>query len=297
MWLHMEHDRILLECLGCGQQTPGWHIDVRRTSPVVPRSTSRAVSLSAHRVMRSTNQSMRLTDEENDMTTMSLTDTDLRVRDSVLRQLDWDPEVDNSAVGAAAKNGVVTLTGYIDSYSGKLAAERAAKRVHGVRAVANDIEVRLRLGRTDSDIAADAARALELRSTVPESVQAVVHDGHITLTGRVTWIAQKRNAEKAVCHIRGVKGVLNHIDVSPSATERDVRHRIVEALHRNADLDARHVTVTVSGAVATLTGSVSSWLQRDAAEHAAANAPGVTNVDNRITVEPRQRSEESDEIC
>jgi osmotically-inducible protein OsmY len=190
MWLHMEHDRILLECLGCGQQTPGWHIDVRRTSPVVPRSTSRAVSLSAHRVMRSTNQSMRLTDEENDMTTMSLTDTDLRVRDSVLRQLDWDPEVDNSAVGAAAKNGVVTLTGYIDSYSGKLAAERAAKRVHGVRAVANDIEVRLRLGRTDSDIAADAARALELRSTVPESVQAVVHDGHITLTGRVTWIAQ-----------------------------------------------------------------------------------------------------------
>jgi len=231
------------------------------------------------------------------MTTITLTEASLRVRDSVMRQLDWDPEVDNSAVGVAAKNGVVTLSGYIGSYSGKLAAERAAKRVHGVRAVANDIEVRLKLGRTDADIAADAARALELRSTVPESVQAVVHDGYITLTGRVAWIAQRRNAEEAVCHVRGAKGVLNHIDVRPGATERDVRHRIVDALHRNADLDARHVRVTVSGAVATLTGSVGSWLQRDAAEHAAANAPGVTDVDNRIMVEPPQRAEEPYEIC
>ena len=103
------------------------------------------------------------------MTTATLTEADVRVRDAVMRQLDWDPEVDASAVGVAAKNGTVTLSGFIDTYSGKLAAERAAKRVHGVRAVANDIEVRLRLERTDADIAQDAARALELRSMIPES--------------------------------------------------------------------------------------------------------------------------------
>lgn len=231
------------------------------------------------------------------MTTMNLTETDLRVRESVTRQLDWDPEVDGSAVGVAARDGVVTLTGYIDSYAGKLAAERTAKRVHGVRAVANDIEVRLKLGRTDEDIARDAARVLSLRSGVPESVQAVVHSGYVTLTGMVNWIVQKESAEEAIRHIRGIHGVRNHIDVKPHATERDVRHRIVEALHRNADLDARHIAVTVSGAVATLRGRVRTWLQRDAAEHAAANAPGITQVDNRIVVEPPDRPEALDEIC
>lgn len=231
------------------------------------------------------------------MTTMNLTESDLRVRESVTRQLDWDPEVDDSAVGVAAADGVVALTGYIDSYAGKLAAERAAKRVHGVRVVANDIEVRLKLGRTDADVARDAARALALHSGVPESVQAVVHNGYVTLTGMVNWIVQKERAEKAIRHIRGVHDVRNHIDVRPHAAERDVRRRIVEALHRNADLDAHHIAVSVSGAVATLGGHVRTWLQRDAAEHAAAHAPGITQVDNRIMVEPPDRSEALDEIC
>jgi osmotically-inducible protein OsmY len=173
----------------------------------------------------------------------------------------------------------------IDTYSGKLAAERAAKRVHGVRAVANDIEVRLRLERTDADIAQDAVRALELRSTIPESVQAVVHSGHVTLTGRVDWLYQKNSAEKAVRHVRGVRNVLNHITVAPRAAVGDVRYRIVKALHQDADLDARHITVTVSGDTATLTGTVSTWLQRDSAERAAANAPGIAHVDNRILVQ------------
>ncbi len=152
--------------------------------------------------------------KEDTVTTATLTEADVRVRDAVMRQLDWDPEVDASAVGVAAKNGTVTLTGFIDTYSGKLAAERAAKRVHGVRAVANDIEVRLRLERTDADIAQDAARALELHSMIPETVQAVVHNGHLTLTGKVEWLYQKESAERAVRHIRGVRGVLNHITVS-----------------------------------------------------------------------------------
>ena len=231
------------------------------------------------------------------MTTMNLTETDLRLREFVTRQLDWDPEVDDSGVGVAARSGAVTLTGYIDSYAGKLAAERAAKRVHGVRAVANDIEVRLKLGRTDEDIARDAARALALHSGVPEGVQAVVHGGHVALTGTVNWIVQKERAEKAVRHIRGVHGVRNHIDVRPHAVERDVRHRIVEALHRNADLDARHISVAIAGEVATIGGTVRTWLQRDAAGHAAAHAPGITQVDNRIMVEPPDRPEGPEEIC
>jgi osmotically-inducible protein OsmY len=216
-----------------------------------------------------------------------------------MRQLEWDPEADASAIGVAAKHGTVTLSGFIDTYAGKLAAERAAKRVHGVRAVANEIEVRLRLERTDADIAQDAVRALELRAAIPESVQAAVHHGHLTLTGKVDWLYQKESAERAVRPIRGVRGVSNHISVAPQAAVRDVRHRIVKALHQNADVDARHVTVTVSGATATLTGTVGTWLQRESAERAAANAPGIAHVDNRIRVESFHDSKMDDweEIC
>ena len=208
-----------------------------------------------------------------------------------MRQLEWDPKVNASAIGVAASGGTVTLTGYIDTYAGKLAAERAAKRVHGVRAVANDLEVRLALERTDVDIADDAVHALELRSTVPDGVQAAVHNGHVTLTGRVNWLFQKQDAEKAVRHIRGVRSVRNHIDVAPKAAVFDVRRRIVKALHQNADVDARHITATVSGDTVILTGTVATWLQRDSAERAAANAAGIARVDNRITVEPPCRSD------
>jgi osmotically-inducible protein OsmY len=229
------------------------------------------------------------------MTTASLSNADVKVRYAVTRQLEWDPEVDASAIGVAAKDGTVTLTGYINSYSGKLAAERAAKRVRGVRGVANDIEVRLKLPRVDTDIAADAVRALELRSTVPETVQAAVHSGYVTLTGTVNWIYQKRDAEKAVRHVSGVRDVLNHIVVAPGALERDVRHRIVAALHRNANLDAEHITVNVVGDKAILSGRVGSFLQRESAERAAADAPGIANVENRIAVESRLG--DLDEIC
>lgn len=231
------------------------------------------------------------------MTTLTLTETDVRVREEVQRQLDWDPDVDNSAVGVVAKNGVVTLTGFIDSYAGKLAAERAAKRVRGVRAVANDVEVRLKLDRTDVDIARDAARALELRLGVPDSVQAVVHGGHVTLTGKVSWIAQKKNADKAVQHIRGVRGIFNHIEVTPDRTHQDVRRRIVEALHRNADVHARHISVGISGDIAVLTGTVASWGEREAAERAAGDAPGIRWVDNRVVVEPPERPGDEDLMC
>jgi osmotically-inducible protein OsmY len=221
-----------------------------------------------------------------------ISESDIRVRDAVLRQLEWDPAVDASAVGVAAKGGAVTLTGYVDSYRGKLQAERAAKHVRGVRAVANDIEVRLKLARTDAEIAADVVHVLALRSTIPETVQAAVHEGHVTLTGKVPWLFQKQDAERVVHHIRGVRGIHNYVTLVPLSVTKDVRHRIVEALHRNASVDAQHILVTVTDDTAVLAGTVGSLLQREAAEEAAAHAPGIARVDNRIVVEPREPVDE-----
>ena len=220
------------------------------------------------------------------MTTGNLVGGDISVRNAVMRQLEWDPEVDASEIGVTARAGAVTLTGFIDTYDGKLAAERCAKRVRGVRAVANDIAVRLKLPRTDADIARDAAFALNLRASVPRTVKTIVHQGHVTLTGPVDWMFQKNQAEGLVRHIPGVVGVFNHIEVVRKAAARDIRKRIVEALHRSADVNARQVEVSILDGVATLSGTVGSWLQREAAERAAGAAPGVIRVDNRITNVP-----------
>lgn len=231
------------------------------------------------------------------MTTAHLTDKDTRVRTSVMQQLEWDPAVDASAIGVAAKQGAVTLTGFANTYAEKLAAERAAKRVYGVRAVANDIEVRLKLGRTDADIAADAALALKLHGAIPESVQAAVHHGHVTLTGSVAWLYQKTLAERTAAHLRGVRHVINNIIVVPRAGERDIRRRIVNSLHRIADVEASRVEVHVSDGVVRLTGKVTTWTERNAAAHAAAAAPGVIMVDNQLVVEPDPTRADVDEMC
>jgi len=233
------------------------------------------------------------------MATVSITGTDIRLRGAVVRQLDWDPEVDASAIGVSAVEGVVTLTGFVDSYADKLAAERVAKRVRGVRAVANDITVRLMVDRTDSDIAHDAAQALKLRPALADTVQVAVHRGHVTLTGRVEWLLQKAQAEEAIRHVRGLVDVRNHITVRPAAGQRDVVRRIVRTLHHDADVDARRITVAVNDDVVTLKGEVASWMQRDAAERAAGSAPGIARVDNQIVVaaaEPPEL-EPADEIC
>ena len=230
------------------------------------------------------------------MTIATMTEKDLRVRDAVQQQLEWDPEVDASAIGVAARDGAVTLTGYIDSYAGKLAAERAAKHVRGVRAVANDVDVRLKLDRTDADIALDAARALDLYATIPPGVKAGVHNGHVTLTGVVPWPYQKKHAEKIMRHIRGVRGVFNHLMLAPRAVERDIHHRIKAALHRDANLDPRQVAVTVDGNAVTLTGTVRTWPQRESVERAVADGPGITTVINQIVVEPVE-SDDAYEIC
>jgi osmotically-inducible protein OsmY len=179
---------------------------------------------------------------------------------------------------------VVTLTGFIDSYAGKLAAERAVKRVRGVRAVANDLEVTLRLDRTDADVAADVVHALDQHVTLPRTVQAVVHHGHVTLTGTVHTLFQRVVAEKALRYLTGIKGLVNRIVVTPPVTAGDIQPRIVRALHQDAGIDAHGINVLVSGNSVTLTGTVRSWQERDSAERAVMHAPGITQVDNRISV-------------
>lgn len=231
------------------------------------------------------------------MSVATLTSADVHLRDAVVRQLDWDPEVDASGIGVAVKDGVVTLTGMVDSCLGKTSAERVVQRVRGVRAVANDLVVRVKSACTDTDLARDAADALRLRAGLRNRVQAAVQNGQVTLTGTVAWLFEKRQAEDAVRSIRGVLGVLNHIAVKQSAAVHDLQRRIVAALHRNADVDAHQVSVTVEDDRVTLDGCVSSWMQREAAEHAASSAPGITSVANRIAIVPREPTERADEIC
>jgi osmotically-inducible protein OsmY len=221
------------------------------------------------------------------MATATLKGSDLRTRDAVVQHLEADPRVDASEIGVSATEGAVLLSGFIDTYEGKLAAERAAKRVRGVRAVANDLQVKLRLATTDDDIARNAARALQLRKAIPDKVQAAVHQGHVTLTGTVSWLFQRDLAEEVIRYLPGVVEVINRIDVVSGSTPRDIRKRITETLHRMADVDARHIDVEIDGSVVSLHGEVSSWAEIDAAGIAAAIAPGVTRVDNHIRIKPR----------
>lgn len=233
------------------------------------------------------------------MTTATLAPADLRLRDLVLQQLGWDSQVDASGIGVAARNGVVTLTGSIDTYAGKLAAERAAKRVRGVRAVANDLHVTLRQPRTDTDIATDAARALETHLILPPTVQIVVHSGHVVLTGTVHTLFQRVVAEKALRYVRGIKSLVNRVMVVPKSSAADIQPRIVHALQQDADVNARGITVVVSENTVTLTGMVRSWHERESAERAVMHAPGITHVENLLAVEwPNEAApDDEDEIC
>jgi osmotically-inducible protein OsmY len=229
------------------------------------------------------------------MSTATLTEKDLRLRDAVMRQLEWEPAIDASGIGVTAHAGAVVLSGSIPTYAAKLAAERAAKRVRGVRAVANDLEVTLVAGRTDADIAADAAAILRLHDEIPETVQVSVHHGYVTLTGTVKWHYQRLQAEKAVRYVQGVRHLADHISIEPKDVGRDLHRRIAKALYRNASLDASRIDVKTADGVAFLTGTATSWEQRQAAERAAYDAPGITMVDNQIVVEPPDS--DNGEIC
>jgi osmotically-inducible protein OsmY len=219
--------------------------------------------------------------------TATATRTDEQIQQDVLSELKFDPRVSPSEIGVSVKDGVVTLTGWVDSYTKRWAAEDAAHRVKGVKAVANDIEVRLSSAseRTDADLAAAAVRALEWDAFLsPEKIDVTVSKGWVTLKGEVEWQFQKQDAERVIRRLNGVKGVTNLITVKPRVTPADLKQKIQQALLRTAELDAKRINVDVQGSKVVLTGTVRSWAEKEEAERAAWAAPGITSVDNRIAV-------------
>jgi osmotically-inducible protein OsmY len=220
------------------------------------------------------------------MATATLVHTDEEIQRDVLAELKWDAQVQPNEIGVSVKDGVVMLTGWVDSYLKKWAAEDAAHRVAGVKAVANDIEVKLASERTDADIAEAAIRALQWDAAVPaDKIHVTVSKGWVTLKGEVEWQFQKQDAERVVRRLTGVKGVSNLITVKPSTTPSELKKRIENALVRNAELDASKITVDVQGSKAILKGTVRAWIEKEEAERVAWSAPGITSVENRITVE------------
>lgn len=216
--------------------------------------------------------------------------TNMELQRDVMDELEWEPSIDCAAIGVAAHDGVVTLTGNVPNYLQKFTAERVAKRVRGVKAVANDVEVQL-LGaaseRTDTDIAQWALDALKWKShTSGDRIKVMVSKGWVTLEGDVDWQYQRTAAEEAVRPVLGVRGVSNLILVKPRASAKDVKSRIEAAFRRSADVDAKHIRVeTVDGKV-ILKGDVRSWAERQEAVRTAWAAPGVSQVEDQIAVLP-----------
>jgi len=217
------------------------------------------------------------------------TRTDEAIQRDVLEELKWDTRVRPNEIGVAVKDGIVTLNGWVDSFLKKIAAQEAAHRVPGVKAVANDIEVRLPgfAERTDTDLAAAVLNALRWDAAIPTGkVDVTVSQGWVTLKGEVDYAFQKRDAERAVRRLSGVKGVSNLIMVKPQVFPSDLKQQIERALVRNAETDARNITIEVEGSKVILRGTVRSYAEKQAAEETAWSAPGVTEVENRIVISP-----------
>ncbi|MFS2203199.1 BON domain-containing protein [Variovorax sp. Varisp36] len=214
--------------------------------------------------------------------------TDTQLRNDIQAELNWAPDVKTSDIGVIVKDGVVTLTGHLASYAEKYAVERAVQRVHGVRALAIELSVKLPFDnqRTDADIAMAAERALEWNVLVPDDkIHPMVEKGWLTLNGEVEWDYQRSAAESAVCNLMGVTGVSNLVKVKPKVSPADIEKKIHDALSRQADREARQLAITVSGSQVTLRGTVHSWTERDAVQGAAWATPGVTVVVNDLLVD------------
>lgn len=215
--------------------------------------------------------------------------SDAKLREDVMEELRWEPSVKETDIGVAVKEGVVTLSGFVESYAEKFAAERAVERVAGVRAIAEELKVRLpsALTRSDADIAHAAANALDWDTEVPAGVKAKVENGWVTLEGHCEWHYQRTAAERAVRYLSGVKGVTNLIGVVPKQpSPSEVKVKIREALRRRAETEADRIVVEASDGKVMLKGTVNSWRERSDVERAAWAAPGVSQVVDNISVTP-----------
>lgn len=212
---------------------------------------------------------------------------DQQLQQDVMDELKWDPSLTASEIGVSVKSGVVTLSGYVNSYSKKYAAEKAAKRVKGVKAVAEDIEVRLGLNgqRNDTQIAETAVKALTWNSDVPdERIKLKVENGWITMEGAVDWQFQKDAAMTAVRYLTGVKGVVNLITLTPKVNTAVVANKIKDALERSALVEANSIAVETKGSKVILKGKVRSWSERSEVERAVWSSPGVVEVEDDLLV-------------
>ncbi|WP_186420842.1 BON domain-containing protein [Bosea sp. CS1GBMeth4] len=213
--------------------------------------------------------------------------TDLALRENVLGELEFEPSLNAAHIGVAVEKGVVTLSGHVGSYAEKLAAERVVQRVKGVRAIAQEIEVRLPSDKktNDDEIAQRALSVISWDTTIPDDrLRIKVQDGWITLAGEVEWYFQRQAAEAAVRKLSGVAGVIDLIVVRPRVEATDVKHRIENALLRNAELEAGQIRVEVSGGRVKLEGKVKAWHERDVAKRAAWAVPGVTAVEDHLAI-------------
>jgi osmotically-inducible protein OsmY len=212
--------------------------------------------------------------------------TDEQLQKDVMDEINWEPSVTPAEIGVSAVNGVVTLSGTVQTYAEKWAAERAAQRVQGVKAIADEIQIKPvgMHAKRDTEIAAIAASSLNAHVWVPTDIRVTVQNGWVTLKGVVNWDFQQKAATDSVRFLAGVKGVENDITVKPMARPHAVKEAIEKALVRNAEVDAGNVIVAAAGGAVTLSGSVRSWGEKYQAGTAAWNAPGVDNVQNDINV-------------
>jgi osmotically-inducible protein OsmY len=214
--------------------------------------------------------------------------TDSKLREDVIDQLSWEPNLDEKKIGVAVENGVVTLSGVVNNYSQKTAAERAAKKVYGVKAVAEDIEVKYgdAFKKADSEIAKAAVNALKWNISVPDDkVMVKVDDGYVYLTGEVQWDFQRNAAKKAIENLLGVKYVANNITIKQQVKATDIKDKIKSAFVRSADIEAKNITVEVDGHTVTLKGTVHSLAEKEEARRTAYSSPGVYNVKNELKIE------------